>query len=72
VALLSNCLASKYLKDIYHAKENIELISWIKELLFDLADLTFYCNIIEMKFNSFEGEKGVESYIEFAKAPLFN
>jgi hypothetical protein len=72
INLLAVCLASKYLKDIYHAKENIELIAWIKELLFDLADLTFYCNIIEVKFFSFTGEKSVENYNEFAKSTLFN
>lgn len=65
-------MASKYLKDIYHAKENIDLIAWVKELLFDLADLTFYCNIVEMRFTSFEGEKGLDNYNEFAKSPIFN
>ena len=72
IELLVREIKDKYMRNDYHANENIEFISWLKSLLFDLIDIVFYCDIIELKFYSFNTEEEIENYILFSKSNVFN
>lgn len=72
INLLMREVKVKYMKDEYHANENIEFISWLRALLFDLADIIFYCDILEFKFYSFDNQEEIENYVLFSKSNVFN
>jgi len=72
VNLLVKEIKGKYMKDDYYSHENIEFISWLKTLLLDLADIVFYCDILELKFYSFDNEDEIDNYVLFTKSNIFN
>jgi len=72
IDLLTYEIRKKYIQDQYHAKENFELIPWLKDLLLDFSDIIYICDLLEIKFYSFDGTEDFESYVSFTKSALFN
>jgi len=72
INLLVKEIKMKYMKDDYYANESIEFISWLKTLLLDLADIVLYCDVLELKFYSFDNENEIDNYIAFSKSNIFN
>ncbi len=72
INLLVREIKGKYFRDEYHANENIDFLSWLKDLLLDLADVILYCDILELKFYSFDHENEIENYVLFSKSNIFN